>query len=126
MFCIMLVMLIFCSQQGYVVFKDYKKVMNKLVNVDKMLLKLCNSDKMFGFFMVVVCQVDVLVVVKVLLFVEIEGIICSDELWLLFVVIKIFVGQQSYWEGELLVGFDDVYVDEINKDNVVVQYEGMK
>ncbi|MFH2953786.1 type II secretion system protein GspC, partial [Enterobacter hormaechei] len=27
--CIMFLLLIFCGQQGYLTFKDYKKVMNK-------------------------------------------------------------------------------------------------
>ena len=55
----MLVMLIFCSQQGYVVFKDYKKVTNKLANADKTPLKPRNSDKTFGLFTAAVRQADV-------------------------------------------------------------------
>ncbi len=124
--CIMLVMLIFCSQQGYVVFKDYKKVTNKLANADKAPLKPRNSDKTFGLFTAAVRQADVPAAVKAPLSAEIEGIIRSDESWLSFAVIKTPAGQQSYREGEPLVGFDDAYVDEINKDNVVVQYEGTK
>lgn len=116
----------FCSQQGYVVFKDYKKVTNKLANADKAPLKPRNSDKTFGLFTAAVRQADVPAAVKAPLSAEIEGIIRSDESWLSFAVIKTPAGQQSYREGEPLVGFDDAYVDEINKDNVVVQYEGTK
>lgn len=47
--CIMLVMLIFCSQQGYVVYKDYKKVTNKLANADKPALKNVTLKKTLPF-----------------------------------------------------------------------------
>ncbi len=33
-------------------------------------------------------------------------------------------GQRSYREGEPLAGFNDAFIQEINKDNVVVNYEG--
>lgn len=124
--CIMLVMLIFCSQQGYVVYKDYKKVTNKLANADKPALKKRDAEKNFSLFTAAVRQSDAPVAAKAPLSAEIEGIIRSDESWLSFAVIKTPAGQQSYREGESLVGFDGAYIDEINKDNVVVQYEGAK
>lgn len=31
---------------------------------------------------------------------------------------------RSYREGEPLAGFNDAFIQEINKDNVVVNYEG--
>lgn len=124
--CVMLVMLIFCSQQGYVVYKDYKKVTNKLANADKPALKKPDAEKSFGLFTAAVRQSDAPAAAKAPLSAEIEGIIRSDESWLSFAVIKTPAGQQSYREGEPLVGFDDAYVSEINQDNVVVQYEGAK
>lgn len=124
--CIMLVMLIFCSQQGYVVYKDYKKVTNKLANADKPALKKRDAEKNFALFTAAVRQSYAPVATKAPLSAEIEGIIRSDESWLSFAVIKTPAGQQSYREGEPLMGFDGAYVDEINKDNVVVQYEGAK
>ena len=48
----------------------------------------------------------------------------SDDAWLSFVVIKTPGGQRSYREGEPLAGFNDAFIREINKDNVVVNYEG--
>ena len=124
--CVMLVMLIFCSQQGYVVYKDYKKVTNKLANADKPALKKTDAEKSFGLFTAAVRQSNAPAAAKAPLSAEIEGIIRSDESWLSFAVIKTPAGQQSYREGEPLVGFDDAYVTEINQDNVVVQYEGAK
>lgn len=124
--CVMLVMLIFCSQQGYVVYKDYKKVTNKLANADKPALKKTDAEKSFGLFTAAVRQSNAPAAAKAPLSAEIEGIIRSDESWLSFAVIKTSAGQQSYREGEPLVGFDDAYVSEINQDNVVVQYEGAK
>ena len=124
--CIMLVMLIFCSQQGYVVYKDYKKVTNKLANADKPALKKRDAEKNFALFTGAVRQSYAPVATKAPLSAEIEGIIRSDESWLSFAVIKTPAGQQSYREGEPLMGFDGAYVDEINKDNVFVQYEGAK
>ncbi|CAH5182689.1 Type II secretion system protein C [Enterobacter cloacae] len=124
--CVMLVMLIFCSQQGYVVYKDYKKVTNKLANADKPALKKTDAEKSFGLFTAAVRQSYAPAAAKAPLSAEIEGIIRSDESWLSFAVIKTPAGQQSYREGEPLVGFDDAYVSEINQDNVVVQYEGAK
>ena len=124
--CVMLVMLIFCSQQGYVVYKDYKKVTNKLANADKPALKKPDAEKSFGLFTAAVRQSNAPAAAKAPLSAEIEGIIRSDESWLSFAVIKTPAGQQSYREGEPLVGFDDAYVTEINQDNVVVQYEGAK
>lgn len=122
--CIMLVMLIFCSQQGYVVYKNYKKVTNTLANAEKSPRKKRDAEKDFGLFTAAVRQSDMPAATKAPLSAEIEGIIRSDESWLSFAVIKTPTGQQSYREGEPLVGFDNAYVDEINKDNVVVKYQG--
>ena len=48
----------------------------------------------------------------------------SDDARLSFAVIKTPGGQRSYREGEPLAGFNDAFIQEINKDNVVVDYEG--
>lgn len=122
--CIMLVMLIFCSQQGYIVFKDYKKVTNKLANTNKPVQKKRNDEKNFGLFTAAVKQPEAAAAVKAPLAAEIEGIIRSDESWLSFAVIKTPAGQKSYREGEPLAGFENAYINEINKDSVVVQYQG--
>ncbi len=124
--CIMLVMLIFCSQQGYVVYKEYKKVTNKLAKAEQSPLQKRDVQKPFGLFTAAVRQSEMPAAAKAPLSAEIEGIINSDESWLSFAVIKTPAGQQSYREGEPLVGFDNAYVDEINKDNVVVKYEGVE
>lgn len=84
--CIMLVMLIFCSQQGYVVYKDYKKVTNKLANADKPALKKRDAEKNFALFTAAVRQSYAPVATKAPLSAEIEGIIRSDESWLSFAV----------------------------------------
>lgn len=49
----------------------------------------------------------------------------SDDPWLSFAVIKTPAGQKSYREGEPLTGFNDAFIQEINKDSVVVNYEGI-
>lgn len=122
--CIMFVLLIFCGQQGYVIFKDYKKVSTKLANADKKPQKNRRTDNTFGLFTAAVRQSNQPAAVKAPLAAEIEGIVSSDEAWLSFAVIKTPGGQKSYREGESLSGFDDAYIEEINQDNVVVNYEG--
>ena len=48
--CIMFLLLIFCGQQGYLTFKDYKKVMNKFANSDLQPLKKTREDKPLTIF----------------------------------------------------------------------------
>jgi general secretion pathway protein C len=47
--CIMFVLLIFCGQQGYVIFKDYKKVTNKLANAAAKPQKTSGRKDIFTF-----------------------------------------------------------------------------
>ncbi|MEL4868574.1 type II secretion system protein GspC [Pantoea agglomerans] len=121
----MFVLLIFCGQQGYRTFKDYKKVTNKLVNSDVQPAKNPREEKTFTLFAAAVRQDNLPAAVKAPLAAEIEGIVRSDDAWLSFAVIKTPDGQKSYREGEPLAGFNDAYIQEINKDNVVVNYEGV-
>jgi len=118
------VLLIFCGQQGYLTFKEYKKVTNKLANSDEQPLKNRRVEKTFTLFTTAVRQDNVPTAVKAPLAAEIEGIVSSDDAWLSFAVIKTPGGQKSYREGEALTGFNDAFIQEINKDNVVVNYEG--
>mgnify|MGYP002794547547 CR=1 FL=1 len=120
----MFVLLIFCGQQGYLTFKEYKKVTNKLANSDEQPLKNRRDEKTFTLFTAAVRQDNVPTAVKAPLAAEIEGIVSSDDAWLSFAVIKTPGGQKSYREGEALTGFNDAFIQEINKDNVVVNYEG--
>lgn len=120
----MLVLLIFCGQQGYVIIKDYQKVTKKLANAETKPLKQRKDEKSFALFAAAVRQQNQPVAVKKPLSAEIEGIVSSDESWLSFAVIKTPGGQTSYREGEKLNGFDDAYIESINKDAVVVNYEG--
>ena len=120
----MLVLLIFCGQQGYVIIKDYQKVTKKLANAETKPLKQRKDGKSFALFAAAVRQQNQPVAVKKPLSAEIEGIVSSDDTWLSFAVIKTPGGQMSYREGEKLSGFDDAYIESINKDAVVVNYEG--
>ncbi|CAM6653658.1 type II secretion system protein GspC [Enterobacter asburiae] len=122
--CIMFALLIFCGQQGYLTFKDYKKVTNKLANADAQPLKKRHDEKPFTLFTAAVRQDNTATAVNAPLAAEIEGIVRSDDAWLSFAVIKTPGGQKSYREGEPLIGFNDAFIQEINKDNVVVNYEG--
>ncbi|MDF3649168.1 type II secretion system protein GspC, partial [Enterobacter hormaechei] len=96
----MFVLLIFCGQQGYLTFKDYKKVMNKLANADQQPLKKTREEKSFSLFTAAVRQEILPGAVKAPLAAEIEGIVNSDDAWLSFAVIKTPGGQRSYREGE--------------------------
>lgn len=120
----MFVLLLFCGQQGYVVVKDYKKVSNKLAVADKKPQIKASAEKPFALFTRAVRQTHSAVAVKTPLAAELEGIVSSDDAWLSFAVIKTPGGQQSYREGENLVGFNDAWIEAINKDNVLVHYEG--
>lgn len=121
----MLVLLIFCGQQGYVIIRDYQKITKRLANVDVKPVKQRKEEKAFALFAAAVRPQNVSTVANAPLSAEIEGIVRSDDPWLSFAVIKTQSGQQSYREGEKLTGYDDVYIESINKDNVVVNYEGM-
>lgn len=121
----MFMLLIFCGQQGYVVIKDYRKVSDKLANAEVTPKKTHKDEKTFALFAAPVRQQNPSAVVKAPLSAEIEGIVSSDEAWLSFAVIKTQGGQKSYREGENLTGFDNAYIEAINKDNVVVNYEGI-
>lgn len=120
----MFALLIFCGQQGYLTFKDYKKVTNKLANSDAQPLKTRRNEQTLTLFTAAVRQDNLPAAAKAPLAAEIEGIVRSDDAWLSFAVIKTPGGQKSYREGESLTGFDDAFIQEINKDNVVVNYEG--
>lgn len=122
--CVMFVLLIFSGHQGYVVFKNYNKVTNKLNNRKINVRKNDEKEKSFALFQPAVWQRNTPAAVKSPLSAEIEGIVSSDEKWLSFAVIKMPAGQQSYREGESLVGVSDACIEEINNDNVVVNYEG--
>lgn len=120
----MFALLIFCGQQGYLTFKDYKKVTNKLAKSDEQPLKNRREEKKFTLFTAEVRQDNLPTATKAPLAAEIEGIVRSDDAWLSFAVIKTPGGEKSYREGEPLTGFNDAFIQEINKDNVVVNYEG--
>ncbi|MEG5550674.1 type II secretion system protein GspC [Enterobacter wuhouensis] len=120
----MFVLLIFCGQQGYLTFKEYKKVTNKLAKSSEQPFKQRHEEKKFTLFTAAVRQDNLPAAVKAPLAAEIEGIVNSDDAWLSFAVIKTPGGQKSYREGEALTGFNDAFIQEINKDNVVVNYEG--
>lgn len=121
----MLVLLIFSGQQGYFTFKDYKKVTNRLANSDAQPLKNRREEKTFTLFTAAARQDTGPAALKAPLAAEIEGTVRSDDPWLSFAVIKTPAGQKSYREGEPLTGFNDAFIQEINKDSVVVNYEGI-
>ena len=122
--CVMFVLLIFCGQQGYMVYKDYKKVTNRLSDSKQNTQKKSHDETQFVLFTPAVMPAQQPAAVKTPLSAEIEGILSSDEAWLSFAVIKTPAGQKSYREGEMLAGFDNAYIAEIHPDNVVVNYEG--
>jgi general secretion pathway protein C len=105
----MFVLLIFCGQQGYMVYKDYKKVTNRLSD-SKRNAKKSHEENQFVLFTPAVMPAKQPAAVKKPLSAEIEGILSSDEAWLSFAVIKTPAGQKSYREGEMLAGFDDAYI----------------
>jgi len=121
----MLALLIFSGQQGYFTFKDYKKVTNRLANADAQPLKNRREEKIITLFTAATRQDTGPAPLKAPLASEIEGIVRSDDPWLSFAVIKTPAGQKSYREGEPLTGFNDAFIQEINKDSVVVNYEGI-
>lgn len=122
--CVMFILLIFSGQQGYVVFKEYKKVSDKIADADNAMSSEPVKAQEFVLFQPAVYQDAPQRTVKTPLGAEVEGIISSDEAWMSFAVIKTPSGQQSYREGESLTGYSDAWVEEINRDNVVINYQG--
>lgn len=91
----MFALLLFCGQQGYLTFKDYKKVTNKLANSDVQPLKKRREEKSFTLFTAAVRQDNVEIAAKAPLAAEIEGIVRSDDAWLSFAVIKTPEGREA-------------------------------
>lgn len=122
---VMFFLLLFSGQQGYVVIKNYKKVTDQQSDTPELPAAPQGQRGAFALFQPAVQPRDM---DKPLspkpLAAEVDGIISSDEAWLSFAMIKTPAGVQSYREGESLVGFDDAWVEEINRDNVVVSYQG--
>lgn len=121
--CMMFILLLTGGHQGYVAYKDYKRVVNKLANVGKKVKKEGDEGKAFALFTAAVVQPTQQVAAKPLN-AEVQGIIASDESWLSFAMIKTGSGQHSYREGDKLDGYDDTWIEEIRKDDVVVHYKG--
>lgn len=122
--CVMFILLILSGQQGYVVFKEYKKVSDKIADPDNAISSEAVKAQQFTLFQPAVNQDALPRTVIAPLGAEVEGIISSDEAWMSFAVIKTPSGQQSYREGESLTGYNDAWVEEINPDNVVISYQG--
>lgn len=121
---LMFIALLFSGHQGYVVFKNYKKVSEKLGETAKVPVSSQTPPHVFTLFQPGVQQLADKPDVKTPLNAEVEGIINSDESWLSFAMVKTPSGVQSYREGESLVGFNDAWIEEINADNVVISYHG--
>ena len=121
--CVMFILLIFSGQQGYVVFKEYKKVSDKVSDPDPAMSEPVQAQD-FALFQPAVYQDAPQQAVQAPINAEVEGIINSDEAWMSFAVIKTPSGQQSYREGESLTGYNDAWIEEINRDNVVINYQG--
>lgn len=62
--CIMFALLVFCGQQGYMTFKDYKKVTNKLANSDEQPLRKRTEENTFTLFTAAVRQDNLPAAVK--------------------------------------------------------------
>ncbi len=122
--CVMFVLLIFSGQQGYVVFKEYKKVADSDPDNASAQSRTQQAEQAFALFQPAVNQAVTQQVAKKSLSAEVDGIISSDEAWLSFAVIKTPGGQKSLREGDPLPGYSDAFIEEINSDNVVVNYEG--
>lgn len=121
--CVMFVLLIFSGQQGYVVFKEYKKA-TRPVPSDANETARSLEEQPFALFQPAVYHAAPQQVATKPIVAEVEGIISSDEAWMSFAVIKTPSGQQSYREGESLQGYADAWIDEINRDSVVINYQG--
>lgn len=97
----MFALLIFCGQQGYLTFKDYKKVTNKLAKSDEQPLKNRREEKKFTLFTAAVRQDNLPTATKAPLAAEIEGIVRSDDAWLSFAVIKTPGGRRAIVKASL-------------------------
>lgn len=122
--CVMFILLIFSGHQGYVVFKEYKKVSERMADPENARKSEPVQAQDFALFQPAVYQDIPQRTVKAPINAEVEGIINSDEAWMSFAVIKTPSGQQSYREGESLAGYSDAWIEEINRDNVVINYQG--
>ncbi len=121
----MFILLLFSGHQGYVVLKNYKKVSDKLAGAPASLPTPQAQRNAFTLFQPAVQQqVSSQPVLKTPLNADVEGIINSDESWLSFAMIKTASGVQSYREGEPLAGVNDAWVESIDRDSVVVNYQG--
>jgi len=122
--CVMFVLLIFSGHQGYVVFKEFRKAADPLPGHLPANPRPRPEEQTFALFQPAVKQPALQQAAQKTISAEVDGIISSDEAWLSFAVIKTPVGQQSYREGEYLPGYNDAWIEEINSDNVVVNYQG--
>ncbi|WP_333850355.1 type II secretion system protein GspC [Leclercia sp.] len=122
--CVMFVLLIFSGHQGYVVFKEIKKVADPHPDNQPERRRARPPEQTFALFQSAVAQQATQQTAKKTITAEVDGIISSDEAWMSFAVIKTPAGQQSYREGESLPGYSDAWIEEINPDNVVVNYQG--
>lgn len=122
--CVMFILLLFSGHQGYVVMKDFKKVSDKLSAPDNTAHDEQVQGQDFALFEPAVTPTAPQLAVKSPISAEVEGIINSDEAWMSFAVIKTPSGQQSYREGESLQGYSDAWIDTINRDSVVINYQG--
>ena len=122
--CVMFVLLLFSGHQGYVVFKAYKKGTDPVPDNAPEQPRTGQQGQTFALFQPAVNQTTPQQAEKKSISAEVDGIISSDEAWLSFAVIKTPNGQQSYREGESLPGYSDAWIEEINPDNVVVNYQG--
>ncbi|MFY9997702.1 MAG: type II secretion system protein GspC [Leclercia sp.] len=120
----MFILLLFSGHQGYVVLKQFKKVSDTVSEPDNMANGEAAQGQDFALFQPAVNQAAPQRTVKSPIGAEVEGIISSDEAWMSFAVIKTPSGQQSYREGESLQGYADAWVDAINRDSVVINYQG--
>ncbi|MCS2172287.1 type II secretion system protein GspC [Scandinavium sp. TWS1a] len=121
----MFVLMMLGGYQGYIAYKDYKKVVDKLTGAKHRARKTGEEATPFLLFTPTVEQVNTQTVTLTPLSAEVEGIVHSDEAWLSFAMIKTGGQQRSYREGDTLSDHDDAWVEAINKDRVVVQYQGV-
>jgi general secretion pathway protein C len=121
--CMMFILLLLGGHQGYVAYKDYTKVINKLTKATRQPRNSNVNEKSFALFNAPVVQARP-AAVKAPLSAEIEGIVASDESWMSFAMIKTSAGQQSYREGDNLNGVKDAWIESISKDKVVIHYQG--
>ncbi|WP_249226287.1 type II secretion system protein GspC [Entomohabitans teleogrylli] len=121
--CIMFIVLLVSGQQGYVVCKAYQRAADNLDGAEPA-PRPARAAQAFTLFQPAAAQNNAASETKKPLVAEVEGIVSSDEPWLSFAMIKTSAGQQSYREGEALAGYDDTWIEAINRDSVVVHYGG--